>query len=240
MIPTVLLVDDDSSTRELVHYQLNKNGLRVLTAANAKEATMIIETTPVDLLVLDLVLPDLNGFELCHRFRRVSRAPIIILSGRHDRADRVRAFGMGADDYITKPFSIAEFMARVRAHLRRWTWLRETQVQESEVIIAGPLRLDLAAHRAFCRGEELHLTPMEFNILRVLARAPGRVFSREQLLVLATGQQVVGGTRTVDVHIHSLRTKLGDDPANPLLETVRGAGYCFGRKLYPQPEQGLA
>ncbi|HYG60326.1 MAG TPA: response regulator transcription factor [Symbiobacteriaceae bacterium] len=230
MIPVVLAVDDDPSILELVRYNVVKNGCRVLTASSGREALTKMESAEVDLVVLDLMLPDLNGFDLCRRFRQHSRAPVMILTARFDEKDRVRALEAGADDYVTKPFSIKELTARIRAHLRRWSWRDADPSTELDTVTVGPLTLDLAGRRAYYRGNELHVTPMEFDILRVLSKSPGRVFHRERLLALATGQEVAGSARTVDVHVRSLRLKLEDDPAHPLfLETVRGAGYCIGR-----------
>jgi DNA-binding response OmpR family regulator len=230
MNPVILVVDGDSSILELLRYNLVRSGYRVLTATTGRSALTILETATPDLVVLDLALPDQSGFDLCRRFRRHSRAPVILLSARGDEADRVRTFESGADDYITKPFSIRELMARVRAHLRRWSWRGTEQVSHDESITVGPLELDLAGREAFFQGQELRLTPMEFAILRVLAQSPGRVFSRERLLALATGHEVAGSARNIDVHIRSLRLKLEQDPAHPrFLETVRGAGYCMGR-----------
>lgn len=230
MTPTVLVVDDDPSIRELVRYNLTRARFKVLTASAGREALMVTETTPVDMMVLDLMLPDMTGIEVCRRFRQRSRAPVLILTARYQETDRVLALDAGADDYVTKPFSPKEFIARVQAHVRRWSWHHSEHVPPHELVTVGPLTLDLAGRRATFRGDPLHLTPMEFDILRVLCKAPGRVFPRERLLALATGQQIGGSARTVDVHIRSLRLKLEEDPANPsFLETVRGAGYCIGR-----------
>ena len=230
MVPIVLVVDDDPSILELVRYNLVQQGYRVLTASTGREAQTIIDTASLDLLVLDLMLPDLSGFDLCRRFRQHSRAPVIILTARFNEGDRVRALEAGADDYVTKPFSTKEFLARIRANLRRWAWRGSDPSEESDIVKVGPLTLDLAGRRAYYHGSELKVTPMEFDILRVLAKAPGRVFPRERLLALATGQEVAGSARTVDVHIRALRLKLEANPADPqFLETVRGAGYCIGR-----------
>lgn len=230
MVPIVLVVDDDPSILELVRYNLVQQGYRVLTASTCREAQTMIDTATLDLLVLDLMLPDLSGLDLCRRFRQRSRAPVIILTARFNENDRVRSLEAGADDYVTKPFSTKEFLARVRANLRRWAWRGSDASEESDILKVGPLTLDLAGRRAYFQGSELKVTPMEFDILRVLAKAPGRVFPRERLLALATGQEVAGSARTIDVHIRALRLKLESNPANPqFLETVRGAGYCIGR-----------
>jgi DNA-binding response OmpR family regulator len=228
--PVVLVVDDDPAILELLRFNLTQAGYRVLTAATGLAATRILETGAPDLAILDLMLPDLSGFEVCRRFRERSRAPVLILSARHQEADRIRALEVGADDYLPKPFSPRELLARVKAHLRRWSWLLSST--GGELLSVGPLALDLAGRIAWFKGEVLHLTPMEFEILRVLCATPGRVYPREQLLALATGQEITGPARTVDVHIRSLRLKLEEDPANPrFLETVWGAGYCIGRRL---------
>ncbi|HWI63771.1 MAG TPA: response regulator transcription factor [Symbiobacteriaceae bacterium] len=238
MIPVILVVDDDASIVELVRYNLLRAGYRVLTAADGHEAQMTLANTPVDLVVLDLMLPGLSGFDLCRWFRRHSRAPVMILTARYEEADRIRALEAGADDYITKPFSPTELTARVRAHLRRWSWQSAGGDGQADTITLGPLTLDLAGRRAFHRGAELHLTPMEFEILRVLSRSAGRCIPRERLLALASGQEVVGSARTVDVHVRSLRLKMEDDPAHPtFLETVRGCGYCLGRLHVPDQQR---
>lgn len=240
MIPVILVVDDDASIVQLVRYNLLKAGYRVLTAASSHAAQMTLETTPVDLVVLDLTLPGLSGFEFCRWFRRRSRAPVMILTARYDEADRVQALESGADDYITKPFSPRELTARVRAHLRRWAWQSAGQEEPADTIALGPLTLNPAGRRAHFRGAELHLTPMEFEILRVLSRSPGRVIPRERLLALASGQDVFGSARTVDVHVRSLRLKMEQDPANPtFLETVRGAGYCLGRSCMDDQQRRI-
>lgn len=230
MTPLVLVVDDDLQILELIRYNLVKADCRVLTATTGQEAWSIMETTALDLVLLDLMLPDGSGFELCRRYREHSRVPVLIVTARYNEVDRVRALDAGADDYITKPFGVKEFTARVRAHLRRWLWQGASQVRSEESVQVGGLMLDVAGRRAYYNQRELHLTPMEFDLLLVMSRAPGRVFPRERLLTLATGQEVFGSARTVDVHIRSLRLKLEEDPAAPrFLETVRGAGYCVGR-----------
>lgn len=227
--------------RELVRYHLMKADLRVLTATGGLEALATVEASPVDLAVLDLALPDMAGIEVCRRFRQRSRAPVMILSDRHSELDRVRALEAGADDFVNKPFSSREFMTRVQALLRRWTWQSAGESGESEIVTVGPLTLEIGSRQAYYRGQSLHTTPMEFAILRVLCRAPGQVLPRERILALATGREVAGDARTVDVHIRSLRLKLEPDPASPrFLETVRGAGYCLGRNLPGRLDQGTA
>jgi len=240
MSPIILAVDDEPSILELLRYNLVKAGFRVLTARTGREALAYLEASPVDLVVLDLMLPDITGLEVARQFRARSKAPILVLTARGDEVTRVRALQAGADDCMTKPFSPREFVARVRAQLRRWSW-RSSGQPEGQTLEVGPLKLDLPGRRVFFKGEELHVTPMEFEILRVLCQAPGRVFPRDRLLALATGHEVSGTARNIDVHIRSLRLKLEDEPGKPkFLITVRGAGYCIGRDRQAPSEEGLA
>jgi DNA-binding response OmpR family regulator len=229
--PSLLVVDDDPAILELLRFNLTKAGYRLLTAATGREATLILETSHPDLVVLDLMLPDLSGFDICRRLRERSKAPVIILSARYQESDRVRALEVGADDYMTKPFSPRELLARVKAHLRRWGW-QSPPAPGGARLEVGQLAVDPEGRAAWFKNEPLRLTPMEFDILRVLCTTPGRVYPREQLLALATGQEIAGPARTVDVHIRSLRLKIEEDPAKPrFLETVWGSGYCLGRGL---------
>lgn len=241
MSSLILVIDDEAPIRELIRYNLVRADYRVLLAESGKEAVAYASTVPIDLVVLDLMLPDMTGFEVCRQIRANSRVPILVVTARQEEVTRVRALEVGADDYVAKPFSPQELVARVGAHLRRWSWQESRDEPSAEMMTVGPLQLDLAGRRLFQRGVEVHTTPMEFDLLQVLCRTPGRVVARERLLSLATGQAISGSARNIDVHVRSLRMKLEDDPANPrLLVTVRGFGYCVRPEVLQRSEAGLA
>jgi DNA-binding response OmpR family regulator len=224
---TVLLVDDEESVQKLLTFPLEREGFRVLQARDGEEALALHGSNEVDLVVLDLMLPKLGGLEVCRRMRgEGSAVPIIMLTARGDEVDKVLGLELGADDYITKPFSIREFMSRVRALLRR-VKLRPPELRE-EVIEADGLRIDTAKRVVDVRGESVQLTYLEFELLRTLAASPGRVFSRKNLLDDLWGGAEFRDPRTIDVHVRHLREKIERDPAEPeFIFTVRGAGYRF-------------
>jgi len=224
---TILLVDDEESVQKLLTYPLEREGFRVVAARDGEEALRRFAEEPVDLVVLDLMLPKLDGLEVCKRLRSGSTVPIIMLTARDDELDKVLGLELGADDYITKPFSIREFRSRVRALLRRAATPRSGEL-EDEVIEEGDVRIDLPRRVVEVRGREVQLTFVEFELLRVLASAPGRVFSRRQLLERLRGDADYREPRTIDVHVRHLREKLEQDPREPeLILTVRGVGYRF-------------
>jgi DNA-binding response OmpR family regulator len=224
---TILLVDDEESIQKLLTYPLEREGFRVVAARDGEEALRRFSEEPVDLVVLDLMLPKLDGLEVCKRLRSGSTVPIIMLTARDDELDKVLGLELGADDYITKPFSIREFRSRVRALLRRAASPRSGE-PEDEVIDEGDVRIDLPRRVVEVRGREVQLTFVEFELLRVLASAPGRVFSRRQLLERLRGDADYREPRTIDVHVRHLREKLERDPREPeLILTVRGVGYRF-------------
>ncbi len=224
---TILLVDDEESVQKLLTYPLEREGFRVVAARDGEEALRRFAEEPVDLVVLDLMLPKLDGLEVCKRLRSGSTVPIIMLTARDDELDKVLGLELGADDYITKPFSIREFRSRVRALLRRAA-VPKSGEPEDEVIDEGEVRIDLPRRVVEVRGREVQLTFVEFELLRVLASAPGRVFSRRQLLERLRGDADYREPRTIDVHVRHLREKLEQDPRVPeLILTVRGVGYRF-------------
>ena len=224
---TILLVDDEESIQKLLTYPLEREGYRVVQARDGEEALERFVEAPVDLVVLDLMLPKLGGLEVCRRMRRVESAvPIIMLTARGDEVDKVVGLEIGADDYITKPFSIREFMSRVRALLRRAQL--PAAAARTGVIEGDGLRIDTAKRTVDVRGEPVDLTYLEFELLRTLAASPGRVFSRATLLQDLWGGAEYRDPRTIDVHVRHLREKIERDPGDPeFIFTVRGAGYRF-------------
>jgi two-component system alkaline phosphatase synthesis response regulator PhoP len=217
----VLVVDDDVKTVELVKLYLNRDGYRVLTAYNGNDALQIARESHPDLIVLDLMLPGMNGLDVCRTLRAESDVPIIMLTALTTDDDRLAGLDLGADDYVTKPFSPRELAARVRAVLRRLPGERGP-----EKIEYGALTLDFLKHEAFLEGKSLNLTPIEFKVLGVLVKEPGRVFSRAQIIEKALGNDFDGFDRTIDVHILKLRRKLEPDSRHPrYIGTIYGAGY---------------
>ena len=224
---TILLVDDEDSVQKLLTYPLERDGFRVVAARDGEEALRRFAEESIDLVVLDLMLPKLDGLEVCKRLRNDSSVPIIMLTARDDELDKVLGLELGADDYITKPFSMREFRSRVKAVLRRAA-LAQPEAQFEEPIDAGDLHIDFEKRSVVVRGESARLTYVEFEILAALARAPGRVFSRTMLLERVWGDAAYRDPRTIDVHIRHLREKLEAEPKTPeLILTVRGVGYRF-------------
>ena len=224
---TILLVDDEDSVQKLLTYPLERDGFRVLQARDGEEALRRFSTEKVDLVVLDLMLPRIDGLEVCKRLRATSSVPIIMLTARDDELDKVLGLELGADDYITKPFSIREFRSRVRALLRRAAAPRH-DAREAETIESDGLRIDLARRAVDVGGRSVQLTYVEFELLRILASNPGRVYTRQMLLEALWGSSEYREPRTIDVHIRHLREKLERDPSEPeLIFTVRGVGYRF-------------
>jgi DNA-binding response OmpR family regulator len=224
---TVLLVDDEDSIQKLLTYPLEREGFRVIQARDGEEALERFGEQPVDLVVLDVMLPKLDGLEVCKRLRSTSSVPIIMLTARDDELDKVLGLELGADDYITKPFSIREFRSRVRALLRRASLQREDG-HEQELIEHDGLRLDLGKRTVEVDERPAELTYVEFELLSILASSPGRVFTRRALLESLWGDAEYRDQRTIDVHVRHLREKLERDSRNPeLILTVRGVGYRF-------------
>ena len=225
--PRILLVDDEQSVQKLLTYPLRKEGYEVVGALDGREALDRLNDSSFDLVVLDVMLPKLDGFDVCRQIRARSTVPIIMLTAKTDEIDKVLGLELGADDYITKPFSVREFRSRVKAVLRRAALVRGNETLE-EPIERGELRIDFDKRHVKVRGGSVRLTYVEFEILAALARSPGRVFSRSMLLERVWGDSAYRDPRTVDVHIRHLREKLERDPKHPeLIFTVRGVGYRF-------------
>ena len=225
MVDKVLVVEDDASLLEAVKYNLRKEGYEVVTAMDGEAALETARREKPALLILDIMLPKLNGFEVCRILRRETTAPIIMLTAKADETDKIVGLEIGADDYMTKPFSMRELMARVRALLRR-AKLSDIPASDEPLITIGELLIDAARRRASLRGAELELSRKEFDLLAFLGRNKSLVFNRDQLLEKVWGYDFAGDTRTVDVHIRWLRQKIETDASNPkYLITVRGTGY---------------
>jgi DNA-binding response OmpR family regulator len=231
MVDKVLVVDDEIALQETLEYNLAKQGYQVFTAADGPAAIEIARREKPDLIVLDLMLPGLDGLEVCRVLRRDMNVPILMLTARADEVDRIVGLEIGADDYLTKPFSMRELLARVKALLRRVRLTREEALAEaltaqSDTLTTGDLVVDQSRRVAYRGGQALALKPRELDLLAYLLRHKGVALSREQLLQQVWGWDYVGSTRTVDVHVRWLREKVEDDPAAPTrIVTVRGIGY---------------
>jgi two-component system OmpR family response regulator len=222
----ILVVEDDQNLLATLKYNLLKEGYQVDTAVDGAQALEIARSEKAELIILDVMLPKLSGFEVCRILRKEMTVPILMLTAKTEEIDKIVGLEIGADDYMTKPFSMRELLARVRAMLRRAGMAVPQQAEAPMLLKMGELEIDTGRHLALRRGTPLDLTPKEFDLLLFLARNKGFVFSREQLLEKVWGYDYAGGTRTVDVHIRWLREKVETDPAHPEhLLTVRGAGY---------------
>ncbi|MBI3947919.1 MAG: response regulator transcription factor [Armatimonadetes bacterium] len=222
--PRVLIIEDEARIVEVLTWYLQKDGCEVLAALDGETGLEMALSERPDAIILDLMLPGLHGLEVCRRIRRESRVPILMLTARDAESDKVLGLETGADDYVAKPFSSRELMARVRALLRRATF--SDSMARDRLSFPG-LEIDPAGHEAALNGQPVRLTPMEFQILLLMARSPGRAFNREEIIEHASGMEFIDA-RTVDVHIRHLRAKLGEDPSNPrYLHTVWGVGYKF-------------
>lgn len=224
MAKTILVVDDAKNLRTMVQAYLTQEGFRVVTATNGQEALYVARAEKPNLIVLDLMMPEMGGIEFLNTYRKEAATPIIILTGKVEEQDRVIGLELGADDYVTKPFSLRELTARVRAVLRR----SEQQEAEPELLRVADITLDRSTRRVTVGQREVNLTPTEFGLLTVFMAAPGRVFSRSQLLDRLQGASFEAYERTIDLHIRNLRAKIEDDARKPrYIETVYGAGYRF-------------
>ena len=222
----IAIVEDEAELASLIEYNLRHHGYQVQTLNGGQNTLKALEQAKPDLILLDVMLPGIDGFELCRQIRQSStlaRTPVLFLTARSDEVDRVLGLEIGGDDYMTKPFSPRELIARVKAHLRRETLDAEPAAHE-----IGPFRLDGTAHRVFLAGTELTLTSTEFKLLEFFLTHPGRAYSRDQLLEFVWGEQRYVTPRTVDVHVRRLREQIEEQPENPrYLTTVRGFGYRF-------------
>ena len=222
---TILVVDDEPTLAATVKYNLEREGYRAITAADGESALALARDNRPDLIVLDVMLPAMDGFEVCRRLRRDSAVPILMLTAKTEEVDKVVGLEIGADDYVTKPFSMRELLARVRALLRR---SQAGLPQAADLLSSGDLTVDLRRREASRGGCALSLKPKELDLLTFFLRNRGRAFTREQLLDQIWGYEFAGGTRTVDVHVNWLRQKIEPVPAKPVrLVTVRGTGYRF-------------
>jgi two-component system, OmpR family, response regulator len=223
---TVLVVEDDRNLLDTLRYNLKNEGYSVFTAADGAAAVDIARREKPDIIVLDVMLPEMSGFDVCRILRKEMTTPILMLTAKAEENDKLAGLEIGADDYMTKPFSVRELLARVKAMLRR-AGMAQTPPQDGETILkAGDIQIDAARHKAEKGTGKLELTPKEFDLLTFLARNKGFVFGRDQLLEKVWGYDFAGDTRTVDVHVRWLREKIEDDPNEPkLLLTVRGVGY---------------
>ncbi len=232
MAQTILVVEDEDTLRETLADQLEQDGYRVVTAADGGAALTAFRSAKPDLVLLDLMLPELSGMDVARILRRESDVPILMLTARGSEIDKVVGLEVGADDYVTKPFSLRELQARIRALLRR----REAPSpvgpdQPAELVDVGRVQVDLAGHRLLREGDARPIKPKAFELLAFMLRHPGQVFSREQLLADVWGYDYAGETRTVDVHVHWLRSEIEPDPRHPtVIETVRGVGYVLRGK----------
>jgi DNA-binding response OmpR family regulator len=232
----ILVVDDEDSIVQLVAYNLRRSGYEVITAYNGEDALRLFRAEAPDMVILDLMLPGVDGFEVCKELRKESDKPILMLTARAEEIDRVIGFEIGADDYVTKPFSPRELVGRVKAILRRSGGggakagtVAEAAAPEADAsLVFGGLSINFVTYEVARQGERIDLTPTEFQILKVLAQNPNRVFTRDELVDRVMGQDFFGDVRTIDVHIRHLRAKIEENPSDPkLIETVRGAGYKF-------------
>lgn len=229
MKPSLLIVEDETALVELLRYNFEKEGFKVTTAMDGEAALVAVDEARPDLVVLDWMLPHVSGLEVCRQLRRKPETrdlPIIMLTARGEESDRVRGLEVGADDYVAKPFSPSELIARVRAVLRR-----SKPSTAQDLLTFGDLVMDLSAHRVLRGGRPIHLGPTEFRLLRFLLERPGRVYSREQLLDAVWGRDIYVEPRTVDVHIRRLRKAINAEGDADLIRTVRSAGYALDENV---------
>jgi two-component system, OmpR family, response regulator RegX3 len=222
----ILLVEDESSMAEALRYNLESEGFQVVVATDGRQALEHLRVFRPRLVLLDLMIPDISGLDICRMIRRDSIVPIVVVTAKDTEADKVVSLEMGADDYITKPFSMRELLSRVRAHLRRSAMVELASLPPT--LVAGPVEIDVASHGVKIRGIDVTLPPKEFALLEVFVLRAGRLLTRDLLISEVWGQDYFGDTRTLDVHVKRLRSKIEEDPHRPrFLKTVRGLGYKF-------------
>jgi two-component system, OmpR family, response regulator RegX3 len=222
----ILVVEDEESLADTVRYNLEREGYAVAVAADGRKALERFRAEAPSLVILDLMLPEMSGLDVCRQIRQISTVPIIMVTAKDSEADKVSGLELGADDYVTKPFSVRELVSRVRAHLRR-AGMRAAEPEE-DVLNGGPVSLDVARHEVLIRGEAVGFPPKEFELLEAFLRRPGRLLTRDFLIEEVWGAGYFGDTKTLDVHVKRLRKKVEQDPHQPKhLVTVRGLGYKF-------------
>ncbi|SMB92186.1 two-component system, OmpR family, alkaline phosphatase synthesis response regulator PhoP [Desulfonispora thiosulfatigenes DSM 11270] len=221
---TILVIEDDPSIRELLAFNLEREGFQVKLVSDGQEGLEMIKKNCPDLLILDLMLPFMDGMQICRNLRKdqkLAHLPIIMLTAKVEEIDKVLGLEMGADDYVTKPFSIRELISRVKALIRRSS--SSTITKKENILVRSFLKIDLERYKVYVKDKKIDLTYKEFRLLSLLAENPGKVFTREYILEYIWGYEYLGDTRTVDVHIRHIRKKIGEN----LLETVRGVGYKY-------------
>lgn len=222
---TILLIEDEAKIADLIKIYLEREGYSVFIVSDGSQAVDAFKEHQPDLVILDLMLPGLDGLEVCRLIRQISTVPVLILTAKDEETDKIIGLSIGADDYITKPFSPKELVARVKAHLRRCKYWH---LQKEEILGDERLKINTGTRQVWLNGTEIKLTALEFELLSTLMSSPGRVFTREQLLDLVWGVNYVGDPRVVDVHIGNIRKKVEKDPSSPrLIKTVRDVGYKF-------------
>jgi two-component system, OmpR family, response regulator RegX3 len=225
--PRILIVEDENSLAESVRYNLDREGFRVSVATDGAEALESFRRDRPDLVILDLMLPLVSGLDVCRAIRAESTVPVIMVTAKDAEADKVAGLELGADDYVTKPFSMRELVSRVRANLRR-TRMTPVDEEKDEILRAGPVELDVGRHEARVRGERVTFPPKEFELLEMFLRRKGRLLTRHFLIDEVWGSDYFGDTKTLDVHIKRIRKKVEEDPHQPVhVQTVRGLGYKF-------------
>lgn len=234
---TILVVDDDREINELLTMSLTREGYQVLSAYYGNEALALARQHTPDLVLLDVLLPDMDGFQVCSELRKSSNAPILFVSCKDEDIDKVLGLGLGGDDFISKPFSPIELVARVKAHMRRSYFLPKAEAEADQKLVFDRLLIDPATHRVLVDGKPIALSAKEFKLLFHLAKNPNRVYKNEQLFSLLWDDVHMGDTHTVMVHIYNLRKKLEENPAKPhYIRTIRGVGYKFNDKTAEKAE----
>ena len=229
LVKKVLVVDDEHNLREMIASYLQNEGYETLEAENGNSAVQTIKNDQIDIVLLDIMMPEMDGYEALKEIRAIQRKlPVIMLTAKTDEIDKIVGLEMGADDYITKPFSLRELSARIKAVLRRAT-NEDSDIDEDEILEYGEIMINLSTYEVFVSGKRINLTPTEFKILAMLAQKPGRVYSRLQLMNAAFGETYANYERSIDTHVSNLRRKVENDPHNPTyIHTMYGIGYRFG------------